>query len=310
MGTALRLSRLGLGAAPIGNLLRALDDETAAETVRAAYDVGMRFFDTAPHYGLGLSERRLGAALAGLPRGTYTVSTKVGRLLVPDDNGGTDEAHGFRVAATRRRVWDFSRDGVLRSLEASLERLGLDRVDILLIHDPDDHLRAGLDEAYPAVAELRAAGVVDAVGVGTTRADVAEAFVREVEPDVILLAGRFTLLEQGAAETLLPLCLERGVPVINAGVFNSGLLATNRPDGTATYEYTAVRPDVLARAQALAERCAAHGVSLPAAALHFAAAHPAVVSVLVGCHTADQVRANVALFDTPVPAGTLAAIVA
>ena len=296
-----RLSPLGLGCAPIGNLFRAVDDDTAAATVRAAYDAGMRLFDTAPHYGLGLSERRLGAALAGLPRDSYTVSTKVGRLLVRTDRGGTDQADGFAVPATHRRVWDFSRDGVRRSLDESLDRLGLDRVDVLLIHDPDDHLRQALDDAFPALAELRADGVVRAIGVGTNSVGVADAFVRDVDPDVVLLAGRCTLLEPDGAAALLARCRERGVAVVLAGVFNSGVLAA--PDASARYDYAPAPPRVLARARELAEVCAGFGVPLPAAALRFAAAHPVVASVLVGCHTADQVRDNAAHYARPVPEG-------
>ena len=230
----MQVSRYGFGAAPIGNLFSAVDDDTARASVDAAYEAGFRLFDTAPHYGLGLSERRLGAALAGRPRDSYTLSTKVGRLLVPSPDGGRDD-QGFDVPADVRRVWDFSRDGVRRSLEESLERLGLDAVDIVLIHDPDDHWEQAVSEAYPALAELRDQGVVKAVGVGMNQAGMLAAFVRETEVDLVMLAGRYTLLDQSGAEELLPLCEERGVSVLAAGAFNSGLLATHDPAGTFDY---------------------------------------------------------------------------
>lgn len=204
--TAVRVTELAYGAAGIGNLFRPVTDEEAAAAVDAAWDAGIRTFDTAPHYGLGLSERRLGAALRERPRDGYTVSTKVGRLLVPAEDGGPadDLAHGFAVPATLRRVWDFSADGVRRSLEASLERLGLDRVDVVLLHDPDDHADQALDEAYPALEQLRGEGVVGAIGVGMNQTALPARFLRETDIDVVLLAGRYTLLEQEGLTELLP----------------------------------------------------------------------------------------------------------
>lgn len=295
------LTELGFGCAPIGNLFRAIDDETAIEAVRTAYDAGIRYFDTAPHYGLGLSERRLGAALAGLPRDSYAISTKVGRLLVPTGEGhpATDDANGFQVPATYRRVWDFSRDGVLRSVEASLARLGLDRVDMPLLHDPEESGTDAVEEGLPALAELRESGAVGAIGVGTKRVEAAVDMVRKADVDVVMIAGRYTLLEQGALDALLPLCQERRVFVVAVGVFNSGLLATERP-GT-TYEYAPAPPDVLARATRLAGVCGEYGVPLPAAALRFPGAHPAVKSVVMGCRTAAEVRSNVDYFARPIP---------
>jgi D-threo-aldose 1-dehydrogenase len=251
-----------------------------------------------PHYGLGLSERRLGAALRERPRGDYVLSTKVGRLLVPHPGGGRDD-EGFDVAATHRRVWDFSRDGVLRSLEQSMERLGLGSVDIALIHDPDRHWKEAVSEAYPALAELRDQGVVKAVGVGMNQWRMLADFVRETDLDVVMLAGRYTLLDQSAASELLPLCLDRGVQVLAAGVFNSGLLATHDPHGT--YDYAPAPPELLDRARRIARVCERHGVTLPQAALAFPFRHPAVASVIVGARSAAEVTRNAALAAAPVP---------
>ncbi|MFI7052896.1 aldo/keto reductase [Streptosporangium canum] len=297
----LSVSEYGFGAAPIGNLFTAVSDAEAGAAVDAAYDAGFRLFDTAPHYGLGLSERRLGAALAGRPRDSYTLSTKVGRLLVPAPTGGPTgrDDQGFDVPADLRRVWDFSRDGVRRSLEESLERLGLDTVDIVLIHDPDDHWEQAVSEAYPALAELRDQGVVKAVGVGMNQSAMLARFVRETGVDMVMLAGRHTLLDQSGEEELLPLCQERGVSVVAAGVFNSGLLATHDPSGT--YDYAPAPAPLLARARRIAAVCESHGVTLPQAALAFPLRHPAVASVVVGARSAAEVARNAALTARPVP---------
>ncbi|MFI6885289.1 aldo/keto reductase [Streptosporangium canum] len=297
----LSVSEYGFGAAPIGNLFTAVGDDEARAAVDAAYDAGFRLFDTAPHYGLGLSERRLGAALAGRPRDSYTLSTKVGRLLVPAPTGGPAgrDDQGFDVPADLRRVWDFSRDGVRRSLKESLERLALDAVDIVLIHDPDDHWEQAVSEAYPALAELRDQGVVKAVGVGMNQSEMLARFVRETGVDLVMLAGRHTLLDQSGEEELLPLCQERGVSVVAAGVFNSGLLATHDPSGT--YDYAPAPAPLLARARRIAAVCESHGVTLPQAALAFPLRHPAVVSVVVGARSAAEVARNAALTARPVP---------
>jgi D-threo-aldose 1-dehydrogenase len=298
------VTAVGFGGAPIGNLYRALDDATAAEAVATAFRGGVRFFDTAPHYGLGLSERRLGRALSAWPRAEYVVSTKVGRVLVPapaDAPPGRDD-EGFDVPATLRRVWDFSADGVRRSLAASLERLGLDRVDAVLLHDPDDHWRQAVEEAYPALHELRAQGVVRAIGAGMNQWQMLADLVRHTDVDVVLIAGRYTLLDQSALDVLLPLCLERGVSVLAGGVFNSGLLATASPRPGATYNYNAAPPELVERARRLAAVCDRHGVTLPQAALAFPAGHPAVASVLLGMRSPAEVSENLDLAARPVPA--------
>ena len=300
--SAVTVSRLGLGCAQLGNLYTEIDDAEADATVAAAWDCGVRYFDTAPHYGLGLSERRLGAALRARPRDAYTISTKVGRLLVPDPAGaGRRDPEGFQVPADHRRVWDFSADGVRRSLETSLTRLGLDRVDLVLIHDPEDHQQAALDQAYPALHELRAQGTIGAIGVGTKHWQTLHRFVVETDVDAVMVAGRYTLLEQPALHALLPECQRRGVSVLNVGVFNSGLLAVPRPHAGLHYEYAHVPPPVLERVQAIVAVCDRHDTTLPAAALAFAAAHPAVAAVVVGADHPDQVRRNAALLAAPPP---------
>ncbi|MBK3625866.1 aldo/keto reductase [Streptomyces sp. MBT49] len=298
--SAVPVSPLAFGAAVIGNLFTEVGEEQAHEAVTAAWQQGIRYFDTAPHYGLGLSERRLGAALREHPRGRYTVSTKVGRLLVPGERAGDDLADGFAVPATHRRVWDFSADGVRRSLDASLERLGLDRVDVVYLHDPDDHAEQAFREGYPALEKLRAEGVVGAIGAGMNQAEMLTRFVRDTDVDVVLCAGRYTLLDQRAGAGLLPAAAERGVSVVVGGAFNSGLLADPRPD--ATFDYARAPAALLERALRLKETAARHGITLRAAALAFCAAHPAVASVLVGARSAAEVRDCAAQFAVPVPA--------
>ncbi|MFE6821327.1 aldo/keto reductase [Streptomyces sp. NPDC057690] len=294
------VSPLAFGAAVIGNLFTEVGEEQAHEAVAAAWRQGIRYFDTAPHYGLGLSERRLGAALREHPRSRYTVSTKVGRRLEAADGGGDDLADGFAVPATHRRVWDFSADGVRRTLEASLQRLGLDRVDVVYLHDPDDHAEQAFREGYPALEKLRAEGVVGAIGAGMNQAEMLTRFVRDTDVDVVLCAGRYTLLDQRAAVELLPAAVERGVSVVVGGAFNSGLLADPRPG--ATFDYAQAPAGLLERALRMKETADRHGITLRAAALAFCAAHPAVASVLVGTRSAAEVRDCAEQFTTQVPA--------
>ena len=302
--TGVAVTEISFGGAAIGNLFTAVTDDDARAAVDAAWDGGIRFFDTAPHYGLGLSERRLGAALGDRPRAEYVISTKVGRLLEtapsagPTAGGGRD-AEGFDVPSGLVRRFDFSADGVRRSLEASLGRLRLDRVDIALIHDPDAHGEQALREAYPALARLRAEGVVGAIGVGMNQTGMLTRFVRETDIDVVLVAGRYTLLDQTAADTLLPAALERGVSVIAGGVFNSGVLAAPTPD--ATYDYAAAPGSLISRALRLQEICAQAGVPLRAAAARFPLAHPAVASVLIGARNAAEVTDAITLRGLDIP---------
>jgi len=298
------LPGLVLGTSALGNLYRASTDAEAHRTVDAAWDAGIRAFDTAPHYGLGLAERRLGRALAGRPREELVLSTKVGRLLVPHPAGAAErDPHEFDVPADLRRVWDFSRDGVLRSLEESLQRLGTDHVDIAFVHDPDEHWEQAAAEAVPALVELRDQGVVRAVGAGMNQSAMLTRFVRESDVDLVMCAGRYTLLEQGALDDLLPAAQERGVPVLAAAVFNSGLLAQPEPGPGSTYEYAGAPPGVLERARRVAAVCREHGTTLPAAALQLPLAHPAVASIVVGARSAEEVQADVDLLAAPVPDG-------
>jgi D-threo-aldose 1-dehydrogenase len=279
------LGRLGLGTGLLGFLGPEARPQAEA-TIEAAFDLGIRHFDTAPFYGRGQAENWLGAVLPGRPRNSFVVSTKVGRS--PVDSSG-------RV----RAEFDFSRDSVLRSLEESLGRLGLDAVDILFIHDPDDHWPQAIGEAYPAIAELRAAGVVKAIGAGMNQWQMLDRFVTETDLDAVLLAGRYTLLEQTAAEVLLPHCRERGVTVIAGGVFNSGVLARDEPAGT--YNYAPAPPEILDRARRLAAACGAHGITLPRAALAFVDRHPAITELLVGAESPEEVQRNARLLAQPVP---------
>jgi D-threo-aldose 1-dehydrogenase len=301
-----RLPPFGLGTAPLGNLYAEVPEAEAEAAVAAALEAGWTYLDTAPHYGLGLAEERLGRALAasGLPRDRYVLSTKVGRLLEPADPGEELEPQGFAAVPRRRRRLDYSADGVRRSLDESLARLGVDRVDIVYVHDPDtpEQQRQVRAEAYPALARLREEGVVGAVGVGMNFTEPLAGFVRDLDLDLILLAGRHTLLDRSALrEGLLELCAERGTGVVVGGAFNSGLLADPRPG--ATFDYQPADGELVEEARRLARACEAHGVPLPAAALAYPAGHPAVVSVLVGCRTAAEVAANAGHAATPIPAG-------
>ena len=304
----LRVSALALGTAPLGNLFAPVPEEDATATVRAALEAGLTYVDTAPHYGLGLAERRLGRLLAGLPRDRFVVSTKVGRLVRPLAPGETADPEGFADSPPAKRVWDLSGDGVRRSLEESLERLGLDRVDIVLVHDPDDHEREAYEQAFPALIELRDQGVVAAIGAGMNQAEMLTRFVRDLDIDVVLVAGRYSLLDQRALAELLPTCAARGTGVVVGGVFNSGLLADPRPG--ATFDYAPAPAELVDRAARLAEVCARHRTPLRAAALAFPFGHPAVTSVRVGARSAAEVADAVACFERPVPEALWAELVA
>jgi D-threo-aldose 1-dehydrogenase len=285
----IELDRLGLGTAPIGGLYEDVADETAHAVVERAWDLGVRYFDTAPLYGEGLAERRLGAVLRGKPRDEFAVSTKVGRLL----RRGRSRWHGAPALVD---YFDFSYDAALRSLDDSLARLGLDRVDVALVHDPDDHLDEALAGSFRALRRLRDEGVVRAIGVGANDAAVHSRFAREADPDCFLVAGRYTVLDRSATAELLPLCEERGIAVVAGGVFNSGVLA-----GGDTFDYEAASPEVVARVGRLRETCRRHAVPLPAAALQFPLRHPAVATVLVGCSSPEEVAEDVRLSRLDLP---------
>lgn len=294
------IGRLALGCAPLGNLYEAVSDEDAQATVDAAWAHGVRLFDTAPLYGHGLSEMRVGRALSGRPRDEYLLATKVGRLLVPVGADQLPDPTIFTDVPAVRPVFDFSRDGVLRSVEASLERLGVDRIDLLHVHDPDDHLDEAEAGAFPTLIRLREEGVVRAIGLGTNLASVANRFVGRVDLDWLLLAGRCTLLDTSGPDEVFDRCVEHGVRVLAAGVFNSGVLAA--PADGASFHYAPVPPDVLARVRVMQATCEAHGVPLAAAALQRPLREAAVDTVLVGARTAAEVDEDAALLDVPIPA--------
>ena len=301
-GTGVELTALGFGASVIGNLYRETPPEDAAAAVAAAWDAGIRYFDTAPHYGLGLSEQRLGAALRGHPREAFVVSSKVGRLLVDNPAPRGADPWGFAVPDTLCRRWDFSRDGVLRSIDATLARTGLDRLDVVYLHDPDDHWRQAAEEAMPALAQLRDEGVIGAIGAGMNQSAMLARFLRETAADIVMLAGRYTLLDQSALDDVLPAAAELGKSVVAVGVFNSGLLSRDRPTAGLRYDYQAASPELLARATRIAAVCEAYDTTLPAAAIAFPFTHRAVLNVTVGMRTAAQVERNTGLLDRPVPA--------
>lgn len=298
-----RLTELGLGGAQAGNFAGARSDAVVAGALSAAWDAGIRYVDTAPHYGLGLSERRLGALLREHPREDYVLSTKVGRLLVPSPEtaDGDDLAQGFHVPADHRRVWDLSGDGIRRSIEDSLERLGLDRIDIALLHDPEDRMDEAVAEAMPALVQLREEGVVRAVGAGMKFSHHLARFATECDIDVVLCAGRYTLLDHSALADLLPAATANGVGVLVGGVYNSGLLAVDHPGRDATFDYARAPQPLVDRANAIAAVCERHGVTLPQAALAFVTGHPAVVSTIVGARDAGDVDDAVAGAGAAVP---------
>lgn len=307
IGARLEPTLIGFGGAPLGDLYARLDETAAQGAVAAALDAGINLIDTAPLYGHGLSEHRIGAALRGVPRERVILSTKVGRWM--DPRGGRGDGSGYVGGLPHRAVVDYSYDGALRAFEQSLIRLGTDRIDILLIHDVDrwthgaaveDHFRAAMNGAYRALVRLREEGAVEAIGVGVNEADMCERFAQAGDFDVMMLAGRYTLLEQGALDRFLPLAEARGIAVMLAGVFNSGILASG-PRAGAYYNYAPAPPEILDRARRIEAVCRAHGTPLAHAALAFPAAHPAVASIVLGAVAAAEIRANVAAAGAPVP---------
>jgi D-threo-aldose 1-dehydrogenase len=310
--TDVEVTRLGFGSAPIGGLFRGVADDQAIATVDHAWTLGIRYFDVAPLYGYGAAERRLGAALRDRPRDEYTVSTKVGRLVRPVDRlpmgadidhqalDGRDDAY-YADVDDRRIVFDYSAEGVTRSLEESLTRLGLDRVDIVYIHDPDDHWQAAIDSAYPVLHRLREQGVVRAIGVGMNQSPMLVRFARETEMDAFLVAGRYTLLDQDALAELLPVCVERGIAVLIGGVMNSGVLADPRPE--APFDYEPASPEILTRARRLAEACERWGVPLRAAAIQFPLAHPAVAGLIAGVRRIEHLDEYPEFMRSAIPTG-------
>jgi D-threo-aldose 1-dehydrogenase len=313
---SLALGRIGLGTAPLGNLFTPVSEEAAVETVRRALALGVRTIDTAPHYGNGLSEHRVGAALRGVDRASFVLSTKVGRLLSADPAAPRDQ-HGYVGVLPFRQRFDYSHDGALRSIEDSLQRLGLARIDIALIHDIDAfthgadeqprRFREAMEGAYRALARLKAEGTIGAVGLGVNNWGVCLDALKHCDFDGFLLAGRYTLLDQSAFAELLPACERRGVSVILGGPYNSGILARGGVAG-ATFDYRPAEPAVLERVRGLSEICTAFGVPLQAAALQFPLAHPAIATVLPGARSPAEVEANLRFAAHPIPAAFWAAL--
>jgi D-threo-aldose 1-dehydrogenase len=293
--TPLSVSQLGLGSGSLGNLYVPVTDEVARATVHAAWKAGMRYFDSAPLYGSGLAERRLGQALSEFPRSDYVLSTKVGRVLEP--GGASDPL--FADAPAMQPRFDFSRDAVLRSLTDSLTRLGTDRIDVAYVHDPDEHFAEALDSALPTLIELRNQGIISAVGVGMNHSAMLVNFIRNADLDCVLIANRYTLLDQEAQRELLPLCHSRNVGVVIGGVFNSGILAD--PHSDPRFDYRPASPELVAQAKKIERICTVHGVPLLAVALQFAARHPAVDSVLIGARSRLEIDAAVAGINLPIP---------
>jgi D-threo-aldose 1-dehydrogenase len=294
--TGIEVTRLGLGLAPIGGLYSPVSGQQARNTVEKAWDLGIRYFDVAPLYGNGLSETRAGAVLRDKPRESFVLSTKVGRLLRP---GGADRQRIWAEPVEVTPVFDFSGDGVRTSYAESLARLGLDRADILHVHDPDDYFAEAASSALPALAELRSLGRISGVSVGMNQTALLIEFVKTGLLDSVLVAGRYTLLDQSAGAELLPLCRSSGVSVIAAGVFNSGILASPKPG--ATYDYGQASPDLIARALAIQEVCTSHGVPLRAAAIQFPLTHSAVTCVLVGARSPGEVEDAVEMASVSIP---------
>jgi D-threo-aldose 1-dehydrogenase len=308
--SAVRVTRLGFGGAPLGNLFNPIQEPPAIETVRRAWAAGVRYFDTAPLYGSGLSERRIGAALAGEPRDAFVLSTKVGRRLVPRTAETPGPASPYVDVPPVVPVFDYTAEATHATLAGSLGRLSTDRVDVVLIHDigpvthgADDARRyaEAMDGAYRVLDDLRSQGVVRAIGVGANEWQVLERCARDADFDCFLLAGRYSLLEQTALESFLPMCVRREIGVIVGGPYNSGILATGARPG-ATYNYAPAPPAVLERVQALERVAAAHGIPLAAAALQFPFHHPAVAAVIPGARAPVEVEENLRLLQHPIPA--------
>jgi D-threo-aldose 1-dehydrogenase len=315
-GTSVRITRLGLGTVPLGGLFQPVDAREAQRTLEAASNLGIRYFDSAPLYGFGLAEERLGSYLRQLPRDRFVVSTKVGRLLRDPDTAAQSAAPEamewddsqdvggepiFKGVSRLRPVWEFSYDGTLRSLDESLSRLGLDRIDIAFIHDPETHMDAALSGSMRALLRLRDEGVVGAIGVGLDHSWVGERFVRETDVDCLLVAGRYTLLDRSAGEKLLPMCLEAGVSVIMGSVFNSGILAAPPSGQELTFWYAPAEPRIREQVRMLRTICDQYDVPLAAAALQYPYRHDAVLGVVVGARSAQELEDDVAMLSVPIP---------
>ena len=297
-GAGVRVTRVGLGGAPLAGLYTDVEARAAVDTILRAHELGVAYFDTAPLYGSGRSETYFGRAFERIPRGEFVLSTKVGRVLEPA--AGQPESEQFVNLPKLEPVFDYSRDGVIRSLDESLERLNLDRVDIALIHDPDDHFDQAMNEAFPALHDLREQGVVGAIGAGMNQCEMLARFAREADPDCFLVAGRYTLLDQSGLDELLPLCEETGISVILGGPYNSGILASDLSDD-ATFNYLPAPRGILEKARRIESVSNRHGVPLKAAALQFGLAHPAVAATIPGARSIAELDENLRMAAHPIP---------
>jgi D-threo-aldose 1-dehydrogenase len=295
--TSLTVTRLGLGSAPLGGLFNPVSAEQVHAVVQRAYDLGLRLFDTAPLYGHGNAESRLGDVLSKVVRSDFVLSTKVGRLLRAD--APPEPRQQFKEAPPVNPIFDFSYDGVMTSVEESLERLKLDRIDILHIHDPDNYYEEAISGAYKALDRLRSDGTIGAVGSGMNQAEMLARFAREADFDCFLVAGRYTLLDQAALKELLPICVEKNIGIIIGGVYNSGIL-TNPVEG-ATFNYAPAQRPWLEKAQRLKAVCDRHNVPLMAAAIQFPLAHPAVATVVTGARSVDELEENARMLRWEIP---------
>ena len=301
--TSLAVPRVGVGTAPLGNMFEAHSDEHADAVLASAVAHGLRYFDTAPLYGHGLAEQRVGRAVARLPRDEVFVSTKVGRLLRA--NAPRDETQFYlgepfyKDVPQVGPVWDFTYDGIMTSVEESYQRTGLDRFDVLLLHDPDDHLDVAGTSAFRALAKLREDGTTRAIGAGANQASTLARLVETCDLDVLLLAGRYTLLDQVAMDELLPLCEQRTISIVVGGVFNSGILIDPAPG--ARYNYVPADPAVISRAQRIKSVCDRFDVPLPAVALQFPYAHPRVCTVLLGIRSIEELEKDLQWLDVSIP---------
>ena len=297
--TGVMVTRLGMGGAPFGSMPIDIAEQRSIESINKGLEIGIAFYDTAPFYGAGKSERYYAQGLSRAERDSYALSTKVGRVLNPVDTAPGQDI--YRDLPQMEVAFDFSRDGVLRSFEESLKRLELDRIDILLIHDPDDHHQQAVNEAFPALAELRSQGVIGAIGAGMNFCEPLAQFGREADFDCFLLAGRYTLLDHSGLDDLLPLCEEKGMSIILGGPYNSGVLASDLGEDT-TYFYRSTPTEVLEQARRIKSVCDRHAVPLKAAALQFGLAHPAVAATIPGAASADEVQENFEMAGYEIPA--------
>jgi len=307
--TDISVTCFGFGGASMGNMYRVAHDDAAMEAIRSAYKAKVRYFDTAPMYGFGKSERLYGSVLKDQPRDSFVLSTKVGRLILAGEPTPESEDTPFVEINNAYSIFDYSRDGVLRSLEESRKRLGIERIDIVYIHDPDvnDSFKQALEQAFPALADLKSQGIIGAIGAGMNQAEMLCEFAKNADFDCFLLAGRYTLLDQIALQELLPLCQQKNISIVIGGAYNSGILATGAVEG-AHYNYAPAPPEIMEKTRNIETVCARFNIPMKAAALQFPFGHPTVVSNIPGVKTKERFEENLSLFTYPIPADFWAAL--